>query len=81
MNVMNFGSYQQISFDPLDDQYQGSHEMALKARNAKMRELRKAGYACKGWTLTGQLRKYAGWGCPDGSVRNVYKIEARNPQS
>jgi len=63
----------QISYDPLD--YDGGHEQALAARNARLRELRKGGRRARGHTLTGQLRKYSSFGVPDGSVRNIYLIE------
>lgn len=70
----------QYSFDPLvyvDEQgldYQTAAKAAQRDRDAKMRELRKSGANCKGWTLTGQLRKYRSFGVECGRVRNVYYL-------
>lgn len=70
----------QISFDPLNFEYfdtlpEQACRDAIKERNAKMKEMKKAGYKnVRGWRLTGQLRKYASFGVEDGRVRTVYYI-------
>lgn len=75
------GDHEFHVFDPLayaDDEglsLADATAMALRCRNAMLRELRRRGVTnCKGWTLTGQLRKYKGFGVPDGRMRNVYYI-------
>lgn len=66
----------QISFDPLDfgGDDELSHKAAMKARNAKLREVRSEGQQARGWTLTNQCRPWASFGVPDGRVRNIYYI-------
>ena len=68
----------QISFDPLDHNYDFgadlAHKAAQKARNAKAKELRAQGIKVHCWRLTGQLRKYASFGVEDGRVRTVYYV-------
>lgn len=73
----------QISFDPLTHYDAGFDYDAAKAkakaeRDARLREMRKSGIDCKGWTLTGQLRKYRSFGEPCGMVRPVYYISIRS---
>lgn len=63
----------QLSFSTVWNGYATDKE-ALAARNAKARELRKAGRIIKCWTLRNQTRKYAGFGQPDGRSCNVYMI-------
>ena len=70
----------QVSYDPLD--YADKHGvtvaegavMAKRDRDADLRARRKRGENVQGWRLTGQLRKWAGLGVPDGRVRTVYYI-------
>lgn len=73
----------QYSFDPLmfEEEQKLSREEARKAALAARNALRKAierdhpgRYDIKGWTLTGQLRKYKCWGVPCGRVRSVYYL-------
>ena len=62
-----------LSFSRLWDGF-ATDKDALKARNAKLREMRKAGENVKGWTLSNQLKKYDGFGQPNGGTCNVYYI-------
>lgn len=62
-----------MSFSRLWDGF-ATDKDALKARNAKLKELRKAGKKVRGWTLPNQLKKYDGLGQPNGGVCNVYLI-------
>lgn len=75
----------QISFDPLNYDYDkdpaAAIKAAIKARNAKKKELRDAGETVHAWRLTGQLRKYAGFGVEDGRVRTVYYVDYNPRQS
>lgn len=69
----------QYSFDPLTHYDAGADFAASKAkaraeRDARLREMRKEGLNAKGWTLTGQLRKYRSFGNECGMVRPVYYI-------
>jgi hypothetical protein len=73
----------QYSFDPLTYLDEPSYRIhttsdakarARRERDAKMRDLRRSGINCKGWTLTGQLRKYSSFGVEDGRVRPVYYL-------
>lgn len=74
----------QRAFDPLgyqDQQGLGPREAARAARKERDRALRllrrdHPDKEFKGWTLPDQLSKYAGFGRPDGRVRNVYYITA-----
>ena len=63
----------QSSFSTLWDGF-SNDKTALAARNRKLRELRKAGHRCRGFSLPGQMRKYAGLGQPDGRSCTVYMI-------
>lgn len=70
---------QQFSFDPLDSMDAGltrdeAHKVARRERDAALRDYRKQGVRAYGWALRGQLRPYAGLGCPDGRVRTVYML-------
>lgn len=71
----------QYRWDPLD--YLGDSttpeqaaKLALSARTRVMNMIRKerGDLGSKGWTLTGQVRKYASFGVEDGRVRNVYYL-------
>lgn len=69
----------QYSFDPLAHYDAGADFQASKAkaraeRDARLREMRKEGVNAKGWTLTGQLRKWKSFGNECGMVRPVYYI-------
>lgn len=71
----------QYSFDPLTHYDAGADFAAAKAkakaeRDQKLREMRKSGINCKGWTLTGQLRKWKSFGHECGMIRPVYYITA-----
>jgi len=46
---------------------------ALAARNKRLKELRKRGIKCYGWTLRNQLKKYDGLGRPNGGICNVVR--------
>lgn len=76
----SYGTNGESVCDPLDWQdalgvdAEQAHKLALKARNARMRDLRLSGVKCRGWSLAGQLRPYAGLGQPDGRVRTVYYV-------
>ena len=56
-------------------EYEEREKGALKARNARLKELRSSGVEARGMSLPGQLHKYSGFGQPDGSVGTVYGIE------
>lgn len=47
---------------------------AKAARDAKWRELRKAGVNAKRSVMKGQVRQYWGWGIPCGDYCDVYYI-------
>jgi len=71
----------QYRWDPLDYVSTSTNEreaakLALSARTRVMNMIRKQrpDLECRGWTLTGQLRKYASFGVEDGRVRNVYYL-------
>ncbi len=64
----------QESFSRLWEGYATDKE-ALTARNKRLRELRKRGVRCSGFTLANQLRQYAGFGQPDGRSCNVYYVQ------
>lgn len=70
----------QYSFDPLvymDEMgldLKTATKEALRHRDSDLREMRKEGVNAKGWTLTGQLRKYRSFGNECGMVRPVYYI-------
>ena len=69
----------QYSFDPLTYydagiDFQASKAKARAERDARLREMRKEGLNAKGWTLTGQLRKWKSFGNECGMVRPVYYI-------
>ena len=53
-----------------------SNEDAKKARDAKAKEKRAAGYRVRCSILRNQLRPYAGYGIPDGRIGNVYILDA-----
>ena len=69
----------QLSYSRLWDGY-ATDKQAMLARNAKLRELRKAGHRAYGWTLRDQTRPYAGLGQPDGRSCNLYMIDAEIAQ-
>jgi len=75
----------QISFDPLSYLDSGAatdaahaHKLALAERNRVLKHHKKLGRDASGCRLTGQLRPYAGFGCPDGRVRTVYYVQLLN---
>ena len=47
---------------------------AIKAKNARAKELRNQGHRVLSSILKNQLRKYTGLGQPDGSIRDVFMI-------
>ena len=47
---------------------------ARKARDAEYRTLRASGTECRRWTLANQLKKYDGFGRPNGASCTVYYI-------
>lgn len=72
---------QDVPFDPLKYAdadstltLEAATKIAKQTRDTYLRALRKAGIPCKGWRLTGQLRKWAALGIPDGRVRTVYYV-------
>ena len=69
---MNFGHSVEYSF--WGNVEYPTNEDAKQARDAYARELIKQGLKPHRHTLPGQLRKYSGLGCPDGTIGNVYKI-------
>ncbi len=78
----------QFSWDPLD--YMDSDDLTFEEackrakadRTAWTNAVRKAFpmFEVKQWTLTGQLKQYAGFGRPDGRVRNVYYVTVRRAE-
>ena len=73
----------QYSFDPLffQEEYQlpldQATKLALNIRNLTKSKLIKAGLICKGFCLTGQLKKYKSFGISDGRVRTVYYLSVK----
>ncbi len=75
----------QFSWDPLD--YMGADDLTFeeackraKADRAAWTNIHRKSFPLfevKQWTLTGQLKKYAGFGRPDGRTRNVYYVSVR----
>ena len=66
----------QESFSKLWDGFQTDKE-AKQARDARYRELKKAGYQVRRWVLKDQLKKYDGFGQPNGGVCDVYMLNIR----
>lgn len=64
----------QAVFDPLEF---GSREAALKERNRYYRDIIQlfGKDAAHRFTLKDQLRKYSGFGQPDGTVRDVFYVQ------
>jgi len=54
-----------------------SNDAAKKARDEEYRSQKKAGRSCSRWTLPGQIRKYAGFGQPDGRCGTVYYLNVK----
>ncbi len=63
----------QESFARLWDGFD-TDKAAMQARNRRLRELRKQGVRCFGSAMPNQVRKYAGFGQPDGRSCTVYQI-------
>lgn len=74
MSQINFGRYIQFSFWGNVDY--PDNKSAMLARNAKAKELKKQGYKVTKYTHTNQMRKYDGLGQYNGTIGNVYKIDA-----
>lgn len=78
--VVENKSHSQIRFDPLDIMdaegidATAAHKAALARRTRFVNQMRKTlpGLKISCFTLTGQLRQYAGYGVEDGRTRNVY---------
>lgn len=51
-----------------------TNEEAKLQRDRKARELQSAGHKIRKSMLTGQMRKYASLGVPDGRVGHVYYV-------
>lgn len=64
----------QESFSRLWDGYKTDKE-AIKARNARAKELRARGFHVKCWRLADQLKKYDGFGIPNGGTCHVYYVD------
>jgi hypothetical protein len=64
----------QRGFSRLWDGYSTDKD-AMKARNVILKEIKKKGISCFGFTLRNQLKKYDGIGQPNGSSCNVYMID------
>ena len=52
-----------------------SDEEAKKARSADAKLFRKEGHTVRLYTLRDQLKKYDGFGIPNGGVCNVYCLD------
>jgi hypothetical protein len=75
---------QEMRFDPLEYldlpanagmTFEQATAQARKDRDLCLRVARQKGAKeCRGWSLRGQLRKYRGFGIPDGRTRTVYYI-------
>lgn len=84
-SVPNWPITGQFSWDPLDYMdadgltFEEACKRAKADRTAWTNAVRKAFplFEVKQWTLTGQLKQYAGFGRPDGRVRNVYYVTVR----
>ena len=63
----------QLAFSTFDG-YE-SKAAAKKARDEEYRRLTAKGTRCHRWVLRDQLRKYIGFGQPDGSVTDVYMLD------
>jgi len=62
-----------LSFSRLWDGYTTDAE-AKSARNCKLRSLRLEGKMVRGWCLRNQIKKYNGFGQPNGDSCHIYKI-------
>lgn len=72
----------QMSFDPLDYAPEGDKtaaQMAKAARDRCYREFKANGSRVTRWVCKNQLQKYAGFGQPDGRVRDVYMLNIDPP--
>lgn len=74
---------QEARFDPLQYldlpanagmTFEQATKQARADRDVCLRHWRKEGKNAKGWSLTGQLRKYKSFGEPDGRTRTVYYV-------
>lgn len=68
-----------MSFSRLWDGYATDKE-AMKARNAKVKELRAQGNTVTCFTLANQLKKYDALGVENGQSCNVYFLDCTTPQ-
>jgi len=66
----------QESFSRLWDGFNTDKE-AKAARDARAKELKTQGYLVYRFRLTNQLKKYSGFGQPDGRLCNCYYVEYR----
>ena len=72
MRHMVFSDHQEYSF--WGNVEFVSNEAAKKERDTLYRQLKKEGSHCKRWVMKNQMRPYAGFGIPDGTVGDVYKL-------
>jgi len=70
---MFFETREQVTYDPLE--YEGGATEAKKARDKEYRRAIDDGLQANRWTNRGQLRKYSGFGEPDGRVRDIYVLD------
>ncbi len=69
--------FSQESFSRLWEGYE-SDDLAKQARDARWKELRSLGYIVKRSVLKSQMKKYDGFGQPNGGVCDVYMIDIIN---
>lgn len=68
----------QESYSRLWNGYE-TDKAAIAARNKRAKELRKEGYKVSCSRLTDQLKKYDGFGIPNGGVCHVYYLNYSFP--
>jgi hypothetical protein len=64
----------QMGFSRLWDGFKTDKE-AMQARNKKAKELKAKGHKVHSWVLRNQLKKYSGFGQPDGRTGHVYMLD------
>lgn len=70
-------SYDPLDYDCFNHDPKQAHKLAKGLRDRNLRLMKQQGKQCYGWRLTGQLKKYASLGVPDGRVRTVYYISCK----
>jgi len=74
MRTMQFNDRMQYSF--WGNVEYPTNKLAMQARNALAKDLKAKGFTVTKSSLTGQMRKYASLGQPDGTIGTVYYLNA-----